>query len=169
MAFALFCVKVKRPVAAAACVIAPIWVMLPLAVKFKSPVPTEEVPRLKAPPLTTETVLLPVLLKDTAPAKLLLLFVRRIALEPALKFAVPATVSAAVWPMPAPLAVAMAVKSLPMVDRAKFKVWVSVSVAEVPLVSETAPLRLLLVPLVVKSILLPAFKVVVPGTVSVPV
>jgi len=66
---AVFSVRVKRPVAAAACVSAPTCVKLPLAVRFKSPVPTEEVPSVSAPLLTSDTVLLPVLLKETAPLK----------------------------------------------------------------------------------------------------
>ena len=41
-------------------------------------------------------------------------------------------------------------------------------VAVVPLVKATLPVKLLLPPLVVKSIDVPAFKVVVPGTVTVP-
>src|SRR5271170_167118 len=70
--------------------------------------------------------------------------------------------------MPALAAVAMAVRLVPIFETAKFKVLVSVIVAVVPLVSATLPVRLLLVPLVVKSIAVPAFKVVVPGTVTVP-
>ncbi len=48
------------------------------------------------------------------------------------------------------------------------RVLVSVIVALVPLVSATLPVKLLLAPLVLKSIEVPAFKVVVPGTVTVP-
>src|ERR1700722_8103968 len=70
--------------------------------------------------------------------------------------------------MPAPTAVATAVKLLPIVEAAKFKVLVLVMLAVVPLVSATLPVKLLAVPLVVKSIEVPAFKVVVPGTVTVP-
>src|SRR5580658_2002473 len=55
-----------------------------------------------------------------------------------------------------------------MLEAAKFKVLVSVMVAVVPLVKATLPVKLLLAPLVVKSIEVPAFKVVVPGTVTVP-
>src|SRR5277367_4124996 len=70
--------------------------------------------------------------------------------------------------MPALAAVAIAVRFEPMFAAAKFKVLVSVMVAVVPLVKATLPVKLLLEPLVVKSIEVPAFKVVVPGTTTVP-
>ena len=70
--------------------------------------------------------------------------------------------------MPALAAVATAVKFVPILEAAKFRVLVSVIVAVVPLVKATLPVKLLLVPLVVKSIEVLAFKVVVPGTVTVP-
>ena len=92
---AVFSVSVKTPVAEAACVIAPVCVILPLAVRFKSPVPTEELPRIKAPPFTSETSLLPELLRETAPVKLLPLCVKLMVLAPALKLEVPPTVKAA--------------------------------------------------------------------------
>ena len=91
------------------------------------------------------------------------------ALAPALKLEVPPTVKAPACPMPALAAVATAVKFVPMLEAAKFKVLVSVIMAVVPLVRATLPVKLLLAPLVVKSIEVPAFKVVVPGTVTVPV
>jgi len=156
-------------VAAAAWVRAPVWVIFPLAVRFKFPVPTEEVPRIKAVPLTRETEWLPLLFKRTAPAKLLLDCVKLMVLAPALKFAVPPTVKAPVCPMPALAAVAMAVKFVPIVEVAKFNIWVLVMVAVVPLVKATLPVKLLLLPLVVKSIAVPAFRVVVPGTTTAPV
>lgn len=62
----------------------------------------------------------------------------------------------------------MAVKLVPMLDAAKFKVCVLVRVVVVPLMSATLPVRLLLLPLVVKSIEVPASRVVVPGTTKVP-
>src|SRR5690349_1980091 len=70
--------------------------------------------------------------------------------------------------MPAPAAEATAVKLVPIFEAAKFKVLVLVMVAVEPLVKATLPVKLLLVPLVVKLIEVPAFKVVVPGTVTVP-
>src|SRR5580700_10823898 len=70
--------------------------------------------------------------------------------------------------MPALAAVAIAVRLVPILEAAKFKVLVSVMVAVVPLVKATLPVKLLLAPLVVKSIEVPAFKVVVPGTTTVP-
>ena len=66
--------------------------------------------------------------------------------------------------MPAPIAV----KLLPIVEAAKFKAWVLVMLAVVPLLKVTVPVKLLLLPLVVKSIEVPAFSVVVPGTMTVP-
>ena len=164
---AVFSVSVKTPVALAACVIAPTSVILPLAVRFKPPVPTEEVPMDKAPPLTSETLLLPELFRETAPVKALLC-VKLMALAPALKLEVPPTVKTPVWPMPALAAVAIAVKLVPMLEAAKFKVLVLVMAAVVPLIKATFPVRLFAVPLVVKSIEEPAFSMVVPGTVSVP-
>jgi len=71
--------------------------------------------------------------------------------------------------MPAPAAVAMAVKSLPMVEAAKVSARVLVRVAVLPLVNATGPMKLFALPLVVKSMEVPAFKVVVPGTVRAPV
>jgi len=166
-ALVAFSVKVTTPVAEAACVRAPVCVMLPLAVRFRFPVPTEEVPRLKAVLFTSETALLPELLRETAPVKLLFC-VKLMALAPALKVEVPPTVNAPVWPMPALAAVAIAVKFVPIFEAAKFKVLVFVMVAVVPLVKATFPVKLLLLPLVVKSIEVPAFRVVVPGTTTVP-
>lgn len=102
----------------------------------------------------------PLLFKVTAPLKLFAC-VKLMAFAPALKLEVPPTVKAPVWPMPAPVAV----RFVPMLEAAKFKVLAFVIVAEVPLVRATAPTKLLLPPFVVKSIEVPAFKVVVPGTV----
>src|SRR6266404_3264186 len=67
--------------------------------------------------------------------------------------------------MPAPIAV----RFEPMVEAAKLRAWVLVIVAVVPLLKATLPVKLLLEPLVVKLIEVPAFRVVVPGTVSAPV
>ena len=163
----VFSVTVITPVAEVACVRAPVSETLPLAVRFKLPVPTEEVPSTKARLLARETVELPELLRETAPVKALF-SVREIALAPALKLEVPPTVKMPACPMPALAAVAMAVKFVPMLETAKFKVLVSVIVAVVPLVKATLPVRLLLAPLVLKSIEVPALSVVVPGTVTVP-
>lgn len=162
---AVFSVIVKVP--APACVIVPVSVRLPLAVRFKAPVPTDEVPMTKALPLTRETELLPELFRETAFVKALFC-VKLIALAPALKLEVPPTVKVPVWLMPALAAVAMAVKLVPMLEVAKFKVLVLVMVAEVPLVKETLPVRLFDAPLVVKLIEVPALSVVVPGTTIVP-
>jgi len=120
---------------------------------------------MRAVPLVKETVLLPLLLSETAPVNELPFCVKSMVLLPALKLAVPPTSNAPFWLMPAPLAV----KFVPMVEAAKTKGCVLVSVAAVPLVKATLPVKLLLLPLVVKSMEVPAFKVVVPGTTTVPV
>jgi len=146
----------------------PVCVMLPLAVKPSVPEPMAEVPRTKARLLTKATLLAPLLFRLTAPVRLLPACVKLIALVPALKVEVPPTVNAPVSPMPALAAVAIAVKFVPIVEAAKFKVLVFVMVAVVPLVKATLPVKLLLLPLVVKSIEVPAFRVVVPGTTTVP-
>jgi len=145
----------------------PVCVMLPLAVKPSVPEPIDEVPRTKAPLLTKATLFAPLLFKLTAPVNALLK-PRLMAFAPALKLAVPPTVKMPVCPMPALVAVAIAVKFVPILEAAKFKVLVFVMVAVVPLVKATLPVKLLLLPLVVKSIEVPAFKVVVPGTTTVP-
>jgi len=145
----------------------PVCVMFPLAVKASVPEPTELVPRAKAPVLTKATLFAPELLSVTAPVKALLK-PRLIAFAPALKLAVPPTVMMPACPMPALAAVAIAVKFVPIVEVAKFKVLVFVIVAVVPLANATLPVKLLLLPLVVKSIEVPAFKVVVPGTTTAP-
>src|SRR5690348_12745679 len=64
---------------------------------------------------------------------------------------------------------AIAMKFVPMVEVAKCKGWVFVIVVVVPLTKAAVPVRLLLLPFVVKSIEVPAFKVVVPGTTTEPV
>lgn len=139
--------------------------MPPAAVRFRLPVPTEEVPSTKAEPFTSETALLPELLNDTAPVKAFPALLKAIAFAPALKLEVPPTVRAPDCAMPAPTAV----KFVPMFEVAKFKARVFVIVDEVPLLKATLPVKLLAEPLVVKLIEVPAFKVVVPGTVTVPV
>ena len=88
---AVFSVRVKVPEAEAAWVMAPVSVILPLAVRFKSAVPTEEVPMTRAEPFTRETAFAPLLLRETAPVKALL-WVKLIAFAPALKLEVPPTV-----------------------------------------------------------------------------
>jgi len=161
----VFSVKVMAP--APDCVRLPVCVMLPLAVKPSVPEPREEVPRTKAPVLTKATLFAPELLRETAPVKALFK-PRLMALAPALKLAAPPTVKMPACPIPALTAVAIAVKFVPILEAAKFKVLVFVIVAVVPLVRATLPVKLLLLPLVVKSIEVPAFKVVVPGTTTVP-
>jgi len=162
---AVFSVKVMAP--APDCVRLPVCVIFPLAVKPRVPEPIELVPRAKALLFVRATLFAPELLRDTAPVKALFK-PRLMALAPALKLAVPPTVMMPVCPIPALAAVAIAVKLVPIFAAAKFKVLVLVIVALVPLVNATLPVKLLLLPLVVKSIEVPAFKVVVPGTTTVP-
>ena len=146
----------------------PVCEMAPLAITVKAPVPTVDVPNTKALPLVSDTVLLPLLFKETAPVSAFVC-VRLMLFAPALKLDVPPTVRIPVCAMPAPAAVAIAVKLVPTVDAAKFKVLVLVMLVDVPLESVTTPVKLFAAPLVVKSIDPPAFNVVVPGTVIVPV
>lgn len=115
----------------------------------------------KAPLVVKAASKAPLLFKVTAPLRLLAC-VKLMAFEPALKLEVPPTVKAPDSERPAPTAV----RFVPMFEAAKLRVFVSLMAAVVPLVKLTAPTRLLLVPLVVKSIEVPAFKVVVPGTVT---
>jgi len=129
----------------------------------------EDAAKSKAPLVLREALFEPLLFKLTALAKLLPVCVKLMALAPALKVAVPPTVNAPVCPMPALAAVAIAVKFVPIVEAAKFKALVFVIVAVVPLLKATFPVKLLLLPLVVKSIAVPAFRVVVPGTTTAPV
>ena len=146
----------------------PVCEMAPLAITVNAPVPTVDVPKMSALPFVSDTVLLPLLLKETAPVSALLC-VSVMLFAPALKLDVPPTVRIPVCAMPAPAAVAIAVKFVPIVDAAKFKVLVLVMLVDVPLERLTTPVKLLAAPLVVKSIDPPAFNVVVPGTVIVPV
>ena len=118
---------------------------------------------------STLALLLDVVVKVRVPLKALLVFVKVMAFAPALKLEVPFTVNTPVSAIPALAVVATAVKLVPMVEVAKFKVLISVMVAVVLLVRATVPVKLLLAPLVVKSIVEEAaLKVVVPGTVTVP-
>ena len=116
------------------------------------------------------TLFAPLLFNVTAPAKLLLapLVVKLIALAPALKLEVPATVNAPLW-LIAPFAVTL--KFWPIVDAPKINAVLLVMLALFAplLLRDTAPVKLLLVPLLVKSIALaPALKLEVPPTVSAP-
>ena len=86
---AVFSVKVIAP--APDCVRPPVSVMLPPAVRFKVPEPTEEVPSTKAEPLLRATLFAPLLFRDTAPVKALL-WVRVMPKAPVVKLEVPGTV-----------------------------------------------------------------------------
>ena len=66
----------------------------PVAVIPKVPLPTDEEPNTKAPPLTRLTLLAPLLESDTAPVKALLALLKVMASAPALKLEVPPTVNA---------------------------------------------------------------------------
>lgn len=91
-------VKLASP-APLACVIEVLAACVtPMPFTVKVPVPTLILPRTKASLLKSETLLLPLLLKETAPVKLFALpfVVKSMALPPAVKLAVPGTVMAPV-------------------------------------------------------------------------
>ena len=95
----LFCVKVialapELKLAVPGTVKAPVWVIAPVAVTVKF-WPTVDAANTVAILLVRLTLLVPLLLKVIAPVKALLC-VKVIALEPALKFAIPGTVKAPV-------------------------------------------------------------------------
>ncbi len=87
----LAAVTVSVTAPAAAWVIAPVSVMLPPAVIPNVPVPTLEAPNTMALVSVTATLLLPVLLSETASVKSLPASVRVMVLAPALKLEVPLT------------------------------------------------------------------------------
>jgi hypothetical protein len=130
-----------------------------------------EVPNTKPIELVMDTSLVPLLERDTAPVKLLLapLVDKLIPLAPALKLDMPGTTNAPVW-LIAPLDTI--VKFCPTVEAANEVAMLLVKVTLLdPLLDKViAPVKLLLAPLVVKSIVLaPALKLDVPVTDNVPV
>lgn len=162
----MFSVKVKVP-APAACVNAPVWLMPPLAVIFKAPEPTEDVPSDKLLPLTSETVLLPVLFKETAPTKLFPLCVNIRLLLPPLKLEVkldvPLTVRAAFCAMEPPLLM-VAARLPPIVELPKSRLPLLLMLTSLlpVLDSDTTPEKLLFSVSVIPK--LPVLKLAVPGT-----
>ena len=141
-----------------------------MAVTVRS-LPTLEAANTKAVLLFIATLFMPLLESVTAPVKLLLppLVAKSIALAPALKLAVPGTVSAPVCVI-APFAVT--VRLLPTLEAANTKAVLSlIETSFMPLLeSVTAPVKLLPLPLVAKSIALaPALKLDVPATPIAPV
>ena len=131
-----------------------------------------EVPNAVAIELVSETSFAPLFDNVITPVKLLLppLVLKSIACAPALKLEVPGTVNAPVCDI-APF-VETIVKFLPTLDAASDVAILFVKVTSfVPLFdSVIAPVKLLLPPLVLKSIpCAPALKLEVPGTVIVPV
>jgi hypothetical protein len=104
---------------------------------------------------------------DTAPVKLLPVFVNVIAFAPAVKLDVPETINAPFCVMPPVVAVA---DKLPTLDAANNKAMLSVTAAvllEPLLETDTAPVKLL--PVVVNVIAFaPAVKLDVPETVNAP-
>ena len=87
------------------------WVIAVLAacvmltpLMFKVPVPTPMLPKLRVEPLVRETLLLPLLDRETVPVNALL-SVKVMAFDPAVKLEVPGTVKTPVWVI-APPAVA---------------------------------------------------------------
>ena len=136
--------------APAACVIAlPLAWLMPRPLIFKLPEPTVTLPRTKADPLVKSTSLAPLLVRETAPA-MLLLRVKLMALFPALKLAVPGTVMTPVCVI-APPAVAdreppftkvKAVKAMPVLSKATVKLREFVKLAKlVGKVAATSILR----------------------------
>ena len=81
--------------AEAACVMVPVSVMLPPETSVNEPLPTLALAMMNGLVLVTETLLLPLLLRVTAPVRLLAL-PRVMALAPAVKLDVPGTVNAPV-------------------------------------------------------------------------
>ena len=169
--------KISEPDAVTATVVAPPVavitpdsVILPPAVRERV-LPTPIVPVDNAALFVTVTAFAPLFERDTAPVKLLLvpLVDKSIALAPAVKLDVPGATNA---PVCETAPTATIVKLLPTVDAASEVALLFVKVTLlVPLFeSAIAPVKLLLVPFVVKSIALaPAVKLEVPGTVNAPV
>ena len=149
---------------------APVWLMAPLEMRVKL-LPMLDAAKAVAMLLVKVTLFAPLLESVMAPVKLLLLpfVVKSMAFVPAVKLAVPGIVKAPVWLM-APLETR--VKLLPMLDAARevARLFVRV-IAFAPLLeSVMAPVKLLLLPFVVKLMALaPAVKLAVPGTVKAPV
>ena len=99
--------KLAMP-AAAACLIAPVWVMVfaPVAVTVSVPVPTVDAPITMAFLSVMATLFAPLLFRLTAPVKSLVTVARVITPAPALKADVPPTVRPpAFWVMPTALTV----------------------------------------------------------------
>ena len=144
-------------------VIAPVCVMLPPETKVRLR-PMLEVPKTKAIELVSDASLVLLFESDTAPVKLLLapLVVKLIPFAPALKLEEPGTTNAPVCEI-APLETI--VKFCPTVDAASdvAMLLVKVTLLEPLLDKVIAPVKLLIAPLVVKSIALaPALKLEVP-------
>ena len=155
--------RVTAP-AEAACVILPVSDIDPFEMRESVPVPTEEVPKIRAPESVKATLKLPLLLSETAPVKALYC-VRVMAFAPVVKEEVPPTVK-----MPFCVKVPeLIIKFCPMVEAAKSSAPLLVSeTLLVPLLeSVTAPVKALL--WVKVMALLPAVKLAVPGTVNAPV
>ncbi len=153
--------------------------------------PTLTVPNVKALTSVIVTAFAPLLVSDTAPVKLLLepFVVKSIVAAPALKLDVPVINKVPVWLIAPVLLVAVnapatvvvpklnapwltIVKSLPTLTVPNVKALTSLIVtAFAPLlVSDTTPVKLLLEPLVLKSIVAaPALKLEVPVINKVPV
>ena len=132
--------------AAAACVIAPVSVMAPPEVIARVLLPTEEVPKLKTPPVLRETLLAPLLESETLPVKLLPEFAK--VMTPALpvKLAAPAEAVCVMeveeaWVIPIPFTVKVPVPTeiLPSVRAPLLK---RLTLFAPELLRETAPVKL---------------------------
>lgn len=140
------------------CVIAPVELIVKLF-------PTVEVPNTKAVLLVKLTLLTPLLFNDTAPVNKLFC-VNAMALAPALKLEVPATVKIPVWVIAPPV---LMIKFCPILEVVKLSAPLVVSLTSLaPLLFKlTSPVNELLCVKVIGFA--PAVKVEVPGTVNTPV
>ncbi len=163
---AVFCVKVMAP--GPDCVIAPVCVMFPLAVRPSVPLPMDDVPSTNALLSVTATLFAPLLFKLIAPVKLLAALVKVMTPAPALIVAAPALAACViapvcVTPVPVKLKVPVPTEEAP-IDKAMLLLTLTLLARE--LLSETAPVNTLALPKVIA--LAPAVKLAVPGTVKTP-
>lgn len=165
----LFCVKVigfdpALKLDVPGIVNTPVWVIEPLAFAIRL-FPSEDVPKINAVLLVMLTLLIPLLLKVTAPVNVLF-WVKMIGLAPATKLETPGTVKAPVCVI-APFAVTF--KLLPIVEAANNNaVLLLISTLLLPLLlNVTAPVKTL--PCVKVIGFAPAVKEDVPGTVIAPI
>lgn len=143
---------------------ATVCVIGPLAIAIKL-LPISDAPKTSPAEFVTLTLLLPLLLNDTAPVNALFC-VKVIGFDPAVKLDIPGTVNTPVCVI-APAAVAD--KLFPNVDAANIKpvVLVMLTLFAPLLFNETAPVNVLFCVSVIGNA--PAVKLAAPGTVNAPV